>query len=55
MIHGSLPSQGRNTDIPQQGILTEKGWLSTVELLIKTGYLGEKENILSVRKAADLN
>jgi hypothetical protein len=41
--------------MPQQGILAEKGWLSTVDLLIKTGYLGEEENILSVRKAADLN
>jgi len=32
-----------------------RGRLSTIHLLIKMGCFGKEKNILSVRKAADLN
>jgi hypothetical protein len=40
-----------------QGTLTEEdGWLSTIDLFIKIGYLVKKnKNVVLIRKAADLN
>ncbi len=51
---GNIHFCSRVIGLTNQGTLTEEEGISTVDLLIKIGFLNKK-NVVSVRKGGDLN